>query len=181
VPIARSFAALIVVAAATASGPLAAQSYVDPASGLAVDPPKPFAAQPGQPHRQFDVTIDVASTSDKRVCTIGFKHLPQNASATKAEINALMANPEWQNVYKAAFDLTGTVGDLSTFEHEGYTGMEMTITPKVGPAAETTRMSVSIVETAKGRAALICVADKDSIAVALPVYRAVRAAIRAPE
>jgi hypothetical protein len=62
---------LIVIAAATASGPLAAQFYADAASGLAVDPPKPFAAKPGRPQRQFDVAIDVASTTDKRLCTIG--------------------------------------------------------------------------------------------------------------
>jgi hypothetical protein len=57
----------------------------------------------------------------------------------------------------------------------------MILTPNVGPAAETNRMSFSMVETAKGRTALICVADKDSIAAVLPEFRALRAAIRAPE
>ena len=101
-PIPRSFAALIVIAAVTAAGQLAAQPYTDPASGLSVDPPRPFAAQPGRPHRQFDVTIDVASTTDNRHCTIGFKHKPQNARLSKADINAMMAKPEWQNVHKAS-------------------------------------------------------------------------------
>jgi hypothetical protein len=89
--------------------------------------------------------------------------------------------PEWQNVHKSLFELTGTVSDLVTFEHQGYTGIEMTITPKVGPAGESIRMLVSTVETPKGRTALICIAEKDGIAAALPQFRTVRAAIRAPE
>jgi hypothetical protein len=181
VPTRRLLAVVIVVAAATASGPLAAKSYTDPASGLSVDPPEPFAAQPGQPHRQFDAIIDVASTSDKRHCALGFKHLPENALATKAEINALMANPESQNVHRSFFERTGTVHDLSTFEHQGYIGIEVTITPKIGPVAESIHMLISTVETAKGRTSLICLTDKDSVAAALPQFRAVRAAIRAPE
>jgi hypothetical protein len=177
----RLLAVVIVVAAATASGPLAAKSYTDPASGLSVDPPEPFTAQPGQPHRQFDVTIDVASTSDKRHCALGFKQLPENASATKAEINALMASPGSQEVHRSFFEQTGTVHDLSTFEHQGYIGIEVTITPKLGPAAESIRMLVSTVATPKGSTALLCFADKDTLAAALPEFRAVRATIRAPE
>jgi hypothetical protein len=177
----RSIAALIVVVASTASGTVAAQSYTDPASGLSVDPPKPFAAQPGRPHRQFDITIDVDSAADKRHCTIGYKKKPENASASKAEINALMGSPQWQNVKKRLFEQTGTVTDLATFDHQGYTGIEMTVTPKAGPAAEALRMVVSTIETAKGHTALICVADRDSFGAALPEFRAVRATIRAPE
>jgi hypothetical protein len=176
-----SFAALILVAAATASERLAAQSYADPVSGLAVDAPKPFAAQPGRPHRQFDVTIDVASPTDKRRCTVGFKGKPQNASLSKAEINAMMTKPEWQNVHKSLFERAGTVSDLVTFDHQGYTGVEMTVTPKAGPAGGSIRVFVSTVETPKGRTALICITDKDSIAAALSQFRAVRAGIRAPE
>jgi hypothetical protein len=177
----RLLAVVIVVAAATASGPLAAKSYTDPASGLSIDPPEPFAAQPGQPHRQFDVTIDVASTSDERHCALGFKQLPENALATKAEINALMASPESQNSHRSLFEQTGTVHDLSTFEHQGYIGVEVTITPKLGPAAESIRMLVSTVATPKGSTALICITDKDSLAAGLPDFRALRATMRAPE
>jgi hypothetical protein len=126
---------VVAVAAATASGPLAAQSYEDPASGLAVDPPAPFAARPGQPRRQFDVTIDVASPTSRGHCTVGFKNVTAVAPVTKARINARMATPEWQNIHRSMFELTGTVSDLVTFDHQGYTGIEMTITPKVGPAA----------------------------------------------
>ena len=179
-PSPRSIAALVLVAAVTASGPLAAQSYADPTSGLAVDPPKPFSAQPGPPRPQFDVSIDVAST-DKRVCTVGFKTLPQNASLSKADINAMMADANWRNLHQSIFEIIGTVSDLVTFDHQGYTGIEITVAPKISPGAGTMRMVVSTVETAKGRTALICVADKDSLAAALPDFRAVRATIRAPE
>jgi hypothetical protein len=180
-PFHRSFAALVLLAAATASGPLAAQSYADRASGLAVDPPKPFTAQPGPQYRQFDTTIDVASTTDKRACLVGFKNLPKNASLSRAEINTMTASPEWQNAHKSLFGPTGTVSELSTFDHQGYTGIEMILAPKLGPGAETARMVVSTIETAKGRTSLICVADRDSFGAALPEFRAVRATIRAPE
>jgi hypothetical protein len=93
----------------------------------------------------------------------------------------MMAKREWLNVHKSLFEMTGTVSDLVPFDHQGYTGIEMTITPKAGPAAESIRMFVSTVETPKGRTALICIAEKHSIAAALPQFRAVRAAIRAPE
>jgi hypothetical protein len=138
-------------------------------------------AQPGPQYRQFDMTIDVVSTTDKRACLVGFKNLPKNASLSRADINAMMITPEWQDGYKRLLGPTGTVSELSTFEHQGYTGIEMTITPKLGPAAETTGMVVSTIETGKGRTSLICVADKDSMAAALPEFRAVRATIRAPE
>ena len=131
--------------------------------------------------RSADVTIDVDSAADKRHCTVGHKKKPESAAATKAEINALMGSPQWQNVKKRLFEQTGTVTDLATFDHQGYTGIEMTVTPKAGPAAEALRMVVSTIETAKGRTALICVADRDSFGAALPEFRAVRATIRAPE
>ena len=138
-------------------------------------------AQRGWPHRQFDVAIDVASRTHKRLCSIGFKSKPENASLSKADINAMMAKPEWQNSQKSLFESTSTISDLVTFGHQGYTGIEMTITPKLGPAAESIRMIVSTMETPKGHTALICITDKDEIAAALPQFRAVRAAIRAPE
>jgi hypothetical protein len=67
------------------TGPVAAQSYGDPASGLTVDPPQPFVAKPGRPHPQFDVAIDVASTADKRLCTVGFRNKPENNRAIDAQ------------------------------------------------------------------------------------------------
>ena len=123
----------------------------------------------------------MAAPTNKRVCIVGFTHLPQNAALSKADINTMMLTPEWQNLHKSIFGITGTVTDLVTFDHQGYTGIEMTVTPKVGPAGESIRMVVSTVETPKGRTALICIADKDSIAAALPEFRALRAAIRSPE
>jgi hypothetical protein len=115
-PIFRAFAAVIAVAAATASGPVAAQSYADPATGLSVDPPKPYAARPGQPRLDSDVTIEVFSTTHQRPCLLMFKKLPQDVSASKARIkariNGLIA-------LMAKHKIEQSISDLSSFEHQG--------------------------------------------------------------
>jgi hypothetical protein len=73
------------------------------------------------------------------------------------------------------------VSELKLFEHQGFNGIELIVAPKAGPDAQTTRMFVSAMETAKGRTVLSCVTDQAGLASALPQFRAVRATIHAPE
>ena len=174
-----------------ALGPSAAvaQSYGDAASSLSVSPPAPFKAKAGKPHPQFDVTIDIDSktgipkavNSDGRLCTLGFKPVHQNAALSRDVINAQMAKPEWQKLYREMFETIGTVSDIKLFEHQGFAGIELVVTPKAGPNAANIRMFTSTMETAKGRTALICVTDTASLAAAAPQFRALRATIHAPE
>lgn len=166
-----------------------AQSYGDAASGLSVSPPKPFVGKAGKPHPQFDVTIDIDSSTgtpkavnaDGRLCTLGFKPAAQNAALNREAINAQMAKPEWQKLYRDMFETIGTVSDLKLFEHQGFSGIELIVTPKAGPNAENVRMFTSTLETPKGRTALICVTDKAGLASALTQFKALRATIHAPE
>jgi hypothetical protein len=92
-----------------------------------------------------------------------------------------MAKPEWQKLYRDMFETIGTVSDLKLFEHQGFSGIELIVTPKAGPNAENVRMFTSTLETPKGRTALICVTDKAGLASALTQFKALRATIHAPE
>lgn len=185
----RKTAFLAALPFALACSGAGAQSYGDPASGLSVSPPKPFVGKAGRPHPQFDVTIDIDSTTgtpkavsaDGGLCTLGFKPTHQNAALSREVINEQMAKPEWQKLYRDMFETIGTVSDLQLFEHQGFTGIELTVTPKAGPNAENVRMFTSTIETARGRTALICVTDKAGLAAALPQFKALRATIHAPE
>jgi hypothetical protein len=179
-------AALPFALACTVAG---AQSYGDPASGLSVSPPKPFIGKAGKPHPQFDVTIDIDSSTgtpkavnaDGRLCTLGFKPAAQNAQLNRETINAQMAKPEWQKLYRDMFETIGTVTDLKLFEHQGFSGIELIVTPKAGPNAENVRMFTSTLETSKGRTALICVTDKAGLAASIAQFKALRETIHAPE
>lgn len=185
----RSLRLSAALAATLFAGAAAAQSYGDPASGLSVSPPAGFKAEAGGPHPLFEVTIDISSktgmpkavNSTGHLCTLGFKSAAQNAQLTREVINAQMAKPEWQQLYRDMFETIGTVSDLKLFEHQGFSGIELVVTPKAGANAQDVRMFTSTLETAKGRTALICATDKAGLAAALPQLKALRATIHAPE
>lgn len=171
------------------AGPVSAQGYTDPASGLSVSPPAGYQAAPStKPNARFDVTLDVTSQSgipavqsDGRLCAVAYKAAPANAALSKAEISRELAKPEWRNLYKATFGLIGTVNSERTFRHQGYTGLEFMVTPKAGPNAAAIRMHVATIETRKGRTVLSCVTDAAGLRKALPVFAAIRRGTLAPE
>ncbi len=182
-------AALLLVAL---SDPASA-SFRDPGTGFGIAPPAPFVTEPTM-HRTFDVAVGLSSTtnlppsvgrspdgSQPFVCQAGFKAAAQNNDLTKAEINALMAKPEWRKVIRATLELVFQIDGERAFTLHGYRGIELRVPPKMGPGAENVRALMSFVETAKGRTSLICLTDRASFAKALPQFRAVRATLTAPE
>lgn len=185
----RSLHLCTALASLLIAGGAAAQSYGDPATGLSVSPPAGFKAEVGRPHPQFEVTIDISSktgtpkaiNSTGQLCTLGFKSSTQNAKLTREVVNEQMTKPEWQQLYREMFETIGTVSDLKLFEHQGFSGIELIVTPKDGPNAQNVRMFTSTLETAKGRTALICTTDQAGLAAALPQFKALRATIHAPE
>lgn len=185
----RSLRLSVTLAATLLAGVAAAQSYGDAATGLSVTPPAGFKAEAGKPHPQFEVTIDISSktgtpkavNSTGQLCTLGFKSSTQNAKLTRELVNQQMAKPEWQQLYRDMFETIGAVSDLKLFEHQGFNGIELIVTPKAGPDAQNVRMFTSTIETAKGRTALICATDQAGLAAALPQFKALRATIHAPE
>ncbi|MGL4496941.1 MAG: hypothetical protein ACRCUX_14110, partial [Beijerinckiaceae bacterium] len=141
----------------------AAFAFSDSATGFAVAPPAPFTTEPTQ-RRQFDVGAGVISPAGKPpivgetkyICEAGFKSAPQNASLTRAQINTMIESKEWVNLARAALELAFSIEAQNHFTLRGYRGMEFHARPKLGPGHENVRMSVSMVETPKGRVTVIC-------------------------
>jgi hypothetical protein len=186
---ARSSISIGIVAGALLCSPVQAQRFTDPGSGFAVNPPAPFTTEQTSNRRQFDVGVGISSTtgrprlagSGRYVCEAGFKAAPQNASLSRAEINALVDKPEWVNIAKATFELIFRVTSQRRFTLEGYRGLEFEAIPKAGPGAEDVRVFISVVETAKGRTTLLCLTQKDDYKAARPQFRAIRGSINLPK
>jgi hypothetical protein len=183
----RSIPALLALAALSPTGAHAFSA--DPASGFGIRPPAPFVAEQTTNRRQFDVGVGIRSTTgapagagtSPYVCEAGFKAAPQNASLSRAEINALMDKPEWANLARATMELVFDITAQQRFTLEGYRGVEFRGQPKAEPASANIRMFMSMVETSKGRVSMICVTDRASFAKGLPQFRAIRATINLPK
>ncbi len=171
----------------------AAASFRDPATGFGIAPPAPFVTEPTT-HRTLDVAVGLRSTTNMPssvgrspdgnqpfICQAGFKAAAQNNDLSKAEINALMAKPEWRKVIRSTIELVFQIDGERAFTLQGYRGIELRVRPKSGPGAENVRALMSFVETAKGRTTLNCMTDHASFNKALPQFRALRAAMTAPE
>jgi hypothetical protein len=171
----------------------AAASFRDPITGFAIAPPAPFVTEPTT-HRTFDVAVGLRSTtnlppsvgrspdgSQPFICQAGFKAAAQNNGLTKADINALMAKPEWRKVIRSTLELVFQIDGERAFTMQGYRGIELRGRPKAGPDADNVRALMSFVETPKGRTTLICLTDRASFTRALPQFRTVRATMKAPE
>jgi hypothetical protein len=171
----------------------AAAAFRDSATGFSIAPPAPFVTEPTT-HRTFDVAVGLRSAtnlppsvgrspdgSQPFICEAGFKAAAQNDNVSKADINAMMAKPEWRKVIRSTLELVFQIDGESAFALQGYRGLELRARPKAGPGAENVRALISFVETARGRTTLICLTDRASFNKAVPQFRAVRATMTAPE
>jgi hypothetical protein len=171
----------------------ATASFRDPATGFSIAPPAPFVTEPTT-HRTFDVAVGLRSAtnlppavgrspdgSQPFICQAGFKAAAQNNDLSKADINALMAKPEWRKVIRSTLELAFQIDGERAFTMQGYRGIELRTRPKAGPGADDIRALMSFVETAKGRTTLICLTDRGSFNKAIEQFRAVRASMTAPE
>jgi hypothetical protein len=183
---------LLVLLACVLAQPASA-SFRDPATGFSIAPPAPFTTEPTT-HRTFDIAVGLRSStnlppsvgrspdgSQPFICQAGFKAAAQNNDLSRAEINALMAKPEWRKVIRSTLELAFQIDGERAFTKQGYRGIELRARPKAGPGAENVRALMSFVETAKGRTTLVCLTDRASFNKALPQFRAVRATMTAPE
>ena len=139
--------------------------------------------------RQFDVGVGIASGNGKPpvvgntkyVCEAGFKTAPQNNALSRSEINNLIASKEWINLARATLELVFQISGQSHFTLRGYRGIEFLARPKAGPGAEDVRMTLSIIETAKGRVTIICGTTRAAFNAAKQTFRAIRSGVTLPE
>lgn len=179
--------ALLISGLLTASSSVFAE-FSDATTGFAIRPPPEFTTQ-STTRRQFDVGVGIAAVSGTPtaagnsafVCEAGFKAAATNNSLTVSEINAFVDKPEWRNLIRATFELIGTVTAEHLFTQEGYRGIELQVTPKMGPNAANVRIVVSIMETSKGRTTFLCNTTTKDIEMGLPQFRAIRSSITLPK
>lgn len=175
---------LVAAAAAFIAAPAAA--FVDEATGLTVEPPAPFEAIAGKPRPNYDVVVNVKSTSGKpsaagsdgNLCGVAYKLAPQNAALSQSDINERLTQPQWLDTIKAPFQAWSTIERTEVFEQDGVKGVELTVAPKAGPNHESVRMYLALWETPKGRTVVSCATKVDEMPQALAALQSIRRATR---
>jgi hypothetical protein len=165
-----------------------AAAFVDEKTGLAVEPEPPYQATAGAPRPNFDVVVNVKSSSGKptaagpdgNICGVAFKLAPQNAGLAQSEINDRITKPDWIATIKEPFKAMGEIERTNTFDQEGAKGVELVVAPKAGPGADAVRMYVALWETPKGRAVVSCAGKVDEMPQALEAFQSIRRSVRAP-
>jgi len=165
-----------------------ASAFTDKASGFSIIPPAGFMAKQSS-HKRHDVAVVVNSTtrsppavnSDGTLCKLAYKSAPQNNKLTREHINAIVSSPARITIVKSAFERIFRISKADLFVHAGYKGLELHGTPKSGPNAANARVFISLVETRKGRASLICATASGAFASALKDFRAIRSGMIVPD
>jgi hypothetical protein len=176
--------AIVAVVASTTSG----AAFIDDKTGLSVEPDAPFEAVRGPPRANYDVVVNVRSTtgkpvaagSDGNLCGVAYKGAAQNADLDQDQINRLTVDPERVSMIKAPFERLGQVESTDIFEQAGLKGVELVIAPNAGPANETVRMYIAIWETPRGRTVVSCATKVEEMPQALDAFQAVRRSVRMP-
>jgi hypothetical protein len=163
-------------------------AYEDKTTGLKVNPPTPFVAEPTERPNQDAVAgifsstgLPKAATSGKYVCEIAFKATAQNAGLSKEDINKTMADSAWQGNASETIGRIFAIETTGEYTLDGFTGFEIIGTPKLGPDAANTRVVLSISETSKGRVTASCSVKAGDLESALPQLRAIRNTITLPQ
>lgn len=179
--------ALIALASALASVN-AASALSDPATGLGVDPPAPFAAEVAAsgPH---DVAFGVNGPADgpakagasPYLCKIGFKANSHDTALTQADINARVAGKQWREVSRKVLERMFTIDAETALPQGAATGVEYLLRPKYGPDAENVRSYIGLIETPQGRIMTSCATMAKDWPAALDPFRAIQATISLPK
>lgn len=164
------------------------RAYSDKASGFGLVAPQGFVAEQTS-RRQFDVGVGIrgqdgippAAGTSPYPCEAGFKFSTANNGLSKAEINKAIQSPEWRNVARSTVGMIFVIEGERTVSAQGYRGLEMTVSPKVGPGSGDVRGLMTIVETAKGRMTIVCMTTKSAFTKATPLFRSLPRRARLPE
>ena len=159
----------------------------DADSGLAVNLPDTFVVEAAASPPPYSVTFGVRSasgdpaplTGEKYLCQVSFQAVPGNAGLSVEKINEQIGSPSWVALAKEGMAPIFDFVSDSSFELGGYKGHEFIGTPKQ-KGAEKVRLVLSMVETAKGRTAVSCVTDADTLDGILPTFHSIRDGVTLP-
>jgi hypothetical protein len=178
--------ALIAVVCA-AGAALPARAYDDMVSGFGIDPPSPFEVTDATPGPTA-LRIGIGSTTGeppiagngKYVCELSYETSDINAALTQEQINEATQSMWRREQVTSSIDAQMSIDNVAYFSIDDVRGMELVLTPKVGPDAANVRLVLSLAETPKARFVQSCATSAAALEAALPQFRAIRNTARLP-
>lgn len=164
-----------------------ASAAEDQASGLAVNLPGDFVVETLPPSAPYTANFGIKSTSGEPatfegepfLCQVSFAPAPQNAGLAQAEINDMIKSEAWVGLAKKSMEPAFTFESDGGFELAGFNGHEFIGVPKQ-TGGENVRLVLSMLETAKGRTAISCVASKETLEDRLKTFHTIRDGVTPP-
>lgn len=122
---------------------LPARAFTDPATGLGIIPPAPFAVVPLAAPAGIEAVIGIkpttgvpaAADASGIACTAVYKLAVQKNRYTQAELNETVVNPDVIRLMKASAQIGYDVQDPVIVEQAGVKGSEFAGALKIGPLA----------------------------------------------
>lgn len=164
-----------------------AGAYEDMVSGFAITPPAPFEVEIGT-RPAPGLLVGIVSTTGEPpkagtgpfLCEINYEPAPANNELSQERINQL-TEADWRiQQITQGFAPLFEIDSYGFFDLGAARGMELVLTPRTGPDAETSRLVMSLTETPKARFTMACATPETAIETALPQFRAIRDTARLP-
>lgn len=144
-----------------------AQRVVDPATGLAVEPPPGFVARPLalRAPRLAAFSVRRAGETIDTGCEVSIIPAPGNARYSQAELNQVAASERYQTLTTQALSEVYEVHRSERFSQAGIEGIlidgSMRMTPSTPAVMANSRSLMARLETPSYRISTSCTADRD--------------------
>ncbi|WP_064710152.1 hypothetical protein [Rhizobium bangladeshense] len=161
----------------------------DPASGLKINLSSDFVVKRDlAKDPAFDVLFGIDPAfgqsppvgTSNYLCGVTFRAASENAGATQAQINEMIAGEQWNVQARRSLSANIALETAIAFDIDGITGVEFTGIPKVGADHEKVRLMMSMLETPKGRTTITCATTKARFEGVMPMFRTIRDGVSPP-
>ena len=161
----------------------AAQTVLDPKTGLTVTPPPSYQATNSPARGRYSAVIDVKRSGERDTgCKVAFQPMPQNF--TQAQMNQMVDAPERRAVIENTLGMLYQVLSVETFEHAGVRGSAATASFKQLPGLPSQSAEMInlfyLLETPAGRTLTVCLSDKNTFEQRKPEFEAVMRSLKLP-
>jgi hypothetical protein len=161
----------------------AAQTALDPKTGLSVTPPPGYQASNSPARGRYSAVIDVKRSGERDTgCKVAFQ--PMRQDLTQAQMNQMVDAPERRAVIENSLGMLYRVQSVETFEHAGVKGSAATASFKQLPGlpAQSAEMIslFYLLETPAGRTTTVCLSHQSKFAERKPEFEAVMRSLKLP-
>jgi hypothetical protein len=186
-PMSDSLFRLAILAALGLTMPSAgwAEPVRDEASGLQIEAPPGYTAQPVVPGQNQAARFSVKMPADRDTgCQVAFTPAPQNKALSQADIDRLMRQDEWRATARATLSGLYDVNSTMPFRAGKREGFVLIGTfkprPELPPRAAEVQTLFVIQETPNGRTSTVCVGEKAGFTARQKEFLAVAAGATPP-